>query len=98
MNSVVKDSHFELVTEIVKPDAKKRLSLGVALESGSVAYNIYRNRLGQIVLDPLKAVPAYEAWLFENKQALASVKRGLAQSAEGRTKKLGSFAAHATED
>jgi hypothetical protein len=29
---------------------------------------------------------------------LASVKRGLADSAAGRTKNLGSFAAHAKED
>ena len=98
MSGVIKDSHFKLVTEIQKPDAKKRLSLGQAIEQVGVAYNIYSNRLGQIVLDPVKAVPAYEAWLFENKEAMASVKRGLADSAAGRTKNLGSFAAHAEED
>lgn len=95
MDRVIKDPHFELITEIQKPDAKKRLSLGLAIEHVGSAYNIYRNRLGQIVLDPVKAVPAYETWLFENKPALASVKRGLADSAAGRTKNLGSFAAHA---
>jgi len=63
-----------------------------------VAYNVYRNRLGQIMLDPVKAVPAYEAWLFQNKAALASVKRGLIESAAGRTKKRGSFAAYANGD
>ena len=98
MDSVIKDNHFELVTELQKIDAKKRLSLGQALENGGAAFNIYRNRLGQIVLDPVKAVPAYETWLLENKKALASVKRGLADSAAGRTKNLGSFAAHAKED
>lgn len=97
MNSVIKDSHFELVTEMQKPDAKKRLSIGHAMEDAA-AYNIYRNSLGQIVLDPVKAVPVYEAWLFENKNALASVKRGLADSAAGRTKNLGSFASNAGED
>jgi len=95
MERVIKDTHFELVTEIQRPDAKKRLSLGSAIEHLGSAYNIYRNRLGQIMLDPVKAVPAYETWLFENKPALASVKRGLADSAAGRTKNLGSFAAHA---
>ena len=98
MQSVIKDSHFQLVTEIQKPDAKKRLSLGQVVEEAGVAYNIYRNRLGQIVLDPVKAIPTYEAWLFENKEALASVRRGLADSAAGRTRNLGSFAAHADED
>jgi len=65
-------------------------------EAGS-AYNIYRNSLGQIMLDPVKAVPAYETWLFGNKPALASGKRGLKDSAAGRTKNLGSFAALAKD-
>jgi hypothetical protein len=98
MSTLVKDTRFELVTEILKPDAKKRLTLGQAMAQAGVAYNVYRNRLGQIMLDPVKAVPAYEAWLFENKPALASVKRGLAQSAAGRTKKRGSFAADANDE
>jgi hypothetical protein len=98
MANVIKDTRFELVTEIQRTDAKKRLSLGQAVEEAGAAYNIYRNSLGQIVLDPVKAVPVYETWLFENKKVLASVKRGLADSAAGRTKNLGSFAAHAKED
>lgn len=62
------------------------------------AYNIYRNSLGQIVLDPVKVVPAYEVWLFEDGKALASVRRGLADSAAGRTRNLGSFASRAGGD
>lgn len=98
MRTLVKDSRFELVSEILKPDAKKRLTLGQALTQTGVTYNVYRNRLGQIMLDPVKAVPVSETWLYENKSALASVKRGLADSAAGRTKKRGSFAAYARED
>ena len=98
MSTLVKDTGFELVTELLKPDAKKRLTLGQAMVHAGVAYNVYRNRLGQIMLDPVKAVPAYEAWLFENKPALAAVKRGLAESAAGRTKKRGSFGSHVLED
>ncbi len=97
MERVIKDPDFRLVTEIQKPDSKKRLSLGQAIDQPGVAYNIYRNRLGQIVLDPVKAVPAYEAWIFENKEAFESVKRGLSDSAAGRTRTLGSFSAHADD-
>jgi hypothetical protein len=97
MGNVIKDNRFTLVTEIQKPDAKKRLSIGQAVEEPAAAYNIYRNALGQIVLDPVRAVPLYETWLFDNKKALASVKRGLADSAVGRVKDLGSFAVHAKE-
>jgi hypothetical protein len=95
-STVIKNSDFELVSEFAQPDAKKRLSLSGAL-SGVSAYNIYRNTLGQIILDPVKAVPASEMWLYENSQALASVKQGLRESAEGKTVYRGSFARHAKE-
>ena len=97
MEYEIKDTHFELLTEIQRTDAKKRLSLGSAVEEAGAAYNIYRNSLGQIKLDPVKAVPAYETWLFGNKRALDSVKRGLRESAAGRTRNLGSFASHAKD-
>jgi hypothetical protein len=95
-SAVIKNPDFQLVSEFAQPDAKKRLSLGEAL-SGATAYNIYRNPLGQIVLDPVKTVPASEMWLYENPQALASVKRGLRESAQGKSVYRGSFARHAKE-
>jgi hypothetical protein len=93
-NPIIKNSEFELVSEFAQPDAKKRVSLGGAL-SGATAYNIYRNPLGQLILDPVKTVPASEVWLYENPQALASVKKGLRESAEGKSVYRGSFAKHA---
>ena len=92
MPTLVKDSHFELISESCKPDARRRLTLGTALAQPGVAYNIYRNRLGQVMLDPVKAVPAYETWLFANKPALEAVKQGLMDSAAGRIKQRGSLA------
>jgi hypothetical protein len=89
--AVIKNQNFELITEFAQPDSKKRVSLGDALSAIS-AFNIYRNSLGQIVLDPVKTIPVSEAWLFENPQALASVKQGLKESAEGKTRYRGSFA------
>ena len=93
---VVKDPKFELVLQFAHPDAKKRISLGDAL-GNFTTYNIYRNALGQLVLDPVKAVPASEMWLYENAEALASVKRGLRESAEGKAVYRGSFAKYAEE-
>lgn len=93
-SSVIKDPDFQLVSEFAQPDAKKRLSLGEAL-GGATAYNIYRNPLGQLILDPVKTVPASEMWLYENPQALASVKQGLRESAEGKSVYRGSFAKYA---
>jgi hypothetical protein len=94
--AVLKNSDFQLISEFAQPDAKKRLSLGEALGSAT-AYNIYRNPLGQLILDPVKAVPASEMWLYENAEALASVKQGLLESAEGKSVYRGSFAKHARE-
>jgi hypothetical protein len=64
---------------------------------GATAYNIYRNPLGQLILDPVKTVPASEMWLYENPKALASVKQGLRESAEGKRVYRGSFAKYAKE-
>ncbi|MGA9672611.1 MAG: hypothetical protein WBQ94_25570 [Terracidiphilus sp.] len=93
-STIIKSSDFELVSEFAQPDAKKRISLGEALR-GATAYNIYRNPLGQLILDPVKTVPVSEMWLYENAQALASVKQGLKESAEGKAVYRGSFAKHA---
>ena len=95
-SAVIRNSDFQLISEFAQPDAKKRLSLGEALGAAS-AYNIYRNPLGQIILDPVKAVPASEMWLYENPEALASVKQGLRDSAERKTVYRGSFAKYAKE-
>jgi hypothetical protein len=94
MSAVVRNADFQLVSEFAQPDAKKRLSLGEAI-AGGTAYNIYRNAVGQIILDPVKAVPVSEVWLYENEQALASVKQGLRESKEGKGVYRGSFARHA---
>ena len=93
-SAVIKSADFRLVSEFAQPDAKKRLSLGEAL-ADATAYNIYRNPLGQIVLDPVKAVPASEMWLYESADAFASVKQGLMESTEGKRVYRGSFAKHA---
>ena len=92
--AVIKDNDFQLVTEFAQPDAKKRLSLGAAVRDAT-AYNIYHNPLGQLILDPVKTIPASEVWLYENPPALASVKQGLRESAEGKRVYRGSFARHA---
>ena len=93
-STILKSSDFELVSEFAQPDAKKRLSLGEALQ-GATAYNIYRNPLGQLILDPVMTVPVSETWLYENAQALGSVKQGLRESAEGKSTYRGSFAKYA---
>ena len=85
---VIKDTNFEKVADSVKPDAKKRVVLHSIQIQDGVSYHIYQNRMGQIVLDPQVTIPASELWLFNNPDALASVKRGLSDAAQGRVSKI----------
>ena len=53
---------------------------------------MYSNDFGQIILDPQVTIPASEAWLFEDKKALASVDGGVTGSRIGQLVDRGSFA------
>jgi hypothetical protein len=75
----------------LRPDSKGRITLG-QLAEGVSSYVVRTEEDGKITLEPLAEVPARERWLYEDAESLASVRRGLADSKEGRTKSLGSFA------
>jgi hypothetical protein len=85
---LIKGSEFQRVAEGVKPDAKKRVVLPKLQVLEGATYHIYSNSIGQIVLDPQVTIPASEAWLFNNPDALASVRRGLADAAQGRASRV----------
>jgi len=66
------------------PDKKRRISLGTAVQTApGVRYKVMKNEAGQILLDPVKTVPAYEAWIYENPERMASIQRGIAQAEAG---------------
>jgi hypothetical protein len=81
----------------LRPDSKGRITLG-ALAEGVSSYRATVDSSGRIVLEPFAEIPAREKWLFENKDALAAVKEGLKQAAEGKTSSRGSFAKFAKEE
>jgi hypothetical protein len=93
-------SDSQLVVREARPDAKRRVALGKALDgfADGVEFAVYRNARGQIILDPMVRVPAREAWLFANPQALEAVRRGLAEASRGDAEPIGSFAAFADEE
>jgi hypothetical protein len=88
MVTIIKNTDFKDIAKNVKPDAKKRVVLPKDLVREGVTYRIYSNSLGQIVLDPQVTIPASEAWLFSDPDALASVRRGLSDAAKGKVSKL----------
>ena len=73
---LLRDTHFEEVAE-ARVDSKHRITLKRAIGRAITSYRVYRNGVGQIVLDPMVAVPAHEAWLFRNKKAAQMVCEGL---------------------
>jgi hypothetical protein len=86
--TIIKSKDLKIVAKSVKPDAKKRIVLPKAVVEEGITYHIYTNKFGQIVLDPQVTIPASELWLFKNPAALASVKRGLADAAQGKVSKV----------
>ena len=78
---------------MLRLDSKNRITLSKLLNFkyvSSVRASILEN--GDIILKPMVEIPANERWLYENKEALESVKRGLAQN---EAADLGSFAEYA---
>ena len=65
-------------------DSRKRLPLGKVLTDRKVTLFDARIEGGKIILEPMRAVPDREAWLYKNPKAFASVTRGLKDSAEGK--------------
>ncbi len=92
MVTIIKNTELTRVAEGVKPDTKRRVVLPKTLVKEGITYHIYTNSEGQIILDPQVTIPASELWVFENKDILASIDKGMAESADGQVIKRGSFA------
>jgi hypothetical protein len=71
----------------LRPDSKGRITLG-KLAEGVSSYRARRQKDGKIVLEPFVEIPATERWLHENPEAIASVRRGLADAKAGRLTKM----------
>jgi hypothetical protein len=71
----------------LRPDAKGRITLG-KLAEGVSSYRARRQKDGKIVLEPFIEIPADEQWLYENPEALAAVKQGLADAKTGRLTRM----------
>jgi hypothetical protein len=84
------DRGFQPRKGYVQPDSRGRLALGSVAQHAD--YRVLVNERGQILLDPVVAIPASEAWLWENPALRASMERALNQAAAGEFEELGSFA------
>lgn len=67
----------------LRPDAKGRITLG-KLAEGVSSYRARRQEDGTIVLEPFVEIPADERWLYQDKKALETLRKGLADAKAGR--------------
>mgnify|MGYP000285193750 CR=1 FL=1 len=72
----------------LKLDSKKRITLGKLAPEGVSSYDAEIKENGVIILHPKVEIPAEELWLFKNKPALESVKKGLEESSAGEASEL----------
>jgi hypothetical protein len=79
-----------LSDKVLRPDSKGRICLG-KLAEGVSSFRVSVDDRRRIVLEPYAEIPASEKWLFENPEARESVRRGLADVAQGRVADRGSF-------
>ena len=68
-------------TQTKRTDSKGRVTLGDAYANQTL---IVEDRGYEIVLTLARVIPEREAWLYENRDALAAVRSGLKQAASGR--------------
>jgi hypothetical protein len=83
--------------KLVRPDSKHRVALG-PITAGVSSYTVELQEHGVIVLRPNVEFPLNEAWLWRNRAALESVRRGIEQAAKGHLVERGSFAKYADEE
>ncbi|MEI8390385.1 MAG: hypothetical protein WCG23_10940 [bacterium] len=83
---------------ILRPDPKGRISLGIAVVKNISSYKASFNDDGTIVLEPQIEIPAREAWLYQNPEAIKKVRKGLEDAAQGKIKKRKSFSQYADDE
>lgn len=76
--------------EVRRPDAQGRITIGK--DRADETFVVEPQTNGDIILRSVVVMHRQEMWLFENKKAAASLKRGIAQSRAGKVKGLGPFA------
>lgn len=84
-NIKINDAFQEIGTRTM--DDRNRLTLGEIFK-GYKRVRLYKNDRGEVLLQPVVEIPASELWLFQNKDALESIQRGLKDASEGKITKL----------
>lgn len=75
-------------------DSKNRINLGgkilkiIDSKGKAEAYRVFIGKEGDILLRPVVAVPAREAWIYEHPEILRKIRKGLDEAGNGKGKKV----------
>ncbi|MFC1771562.1 hypothetical protein ACFLZV_06730 [Candidatus Margulisiibacteriota bacterium] len=81
----------------VRPDSKGRILLG-KLAKGFSSFDIQEIDYGEFIVKAKVEIPAKEKWLYENKEAMKKVKRGIEQAEKGKMRSRGKFSKYLDDD
>ena len=85
------------LTKILHPDAKGRITLG-ALAKGISSYRMTKDQQGRLILEPFVEIPERERWLYNNPEAMAALKEGIADAEAGRLHSIGDFSQYLNDE
>lgn len=88
--ATIRDMSVELeqLSKNLRVDNKKRINLGKLAAAEVTSYDAEVKENGVIILHPKVEIPAEELWLWQNKEAMSSVQRGIEDAANGRFAEL----------
>jgi len=75
-------------------DSKNRITLGdkitklINTQTEADKFQIFFNEEGDILLRPMVSIPVREAWIYQNRQVLKSIRQGLAEAKREETEKV----------
>jgi hypothetical protein len=86
----------------LKPDSKGRIALGKLAKGVSSFHVTVDTKTTNITLEPyseipLSEIPLRERWLFQNKEILAKVRKGIAAADNSKLVYLGDFSQYTEE-
>ena len=82
---MIDDEFKEIDTRTI--DERNRLTLG-ELMRGYKRVRLYKNERGEILLQPVVEIPASELWLYQNRDAMESVLKGIKDASEDKISRL----------
>jgi hypothetical protein len=93
-----RDDDYIKIGKVIRPDGRRRISLPKSLVKDGIAFQIWANGEGKILLEPQATIPASELWVFEDKNVLASLDKAMFESMNGQVVKRGSFAKYIKDE